>query len=58
MVLELLRGADLESLSRKYAVTAATLSAWRHAFLARGEASLKVRQEYLVLLIHKINILW
>jgi len=48
VVLELLRGADLESLSRKYAVTAATLSAWRDAFLAGGEASLKVRQEDLV----------
>ena len=48
MVLELLRGADLESLSRKYVVTAATLSAWRDAFLAAGEAGLKIRQEDLV----------
>ena len=48
VVLELLRGADLESLSRKYAVTAATLSAWRDAFLAAGEAGLKIRQEDLV----------
>lgn len=45
VVLELLRGADLESLSRKYAVTAATLSAWRDAFLASGEAGLKIRDE-------------
>jgi len=34
VVLELLRGADLESTSRKYGVTAATLSEWRDAFLA------------------------
>ena len=30
----MLRGADLESTSRKYGVTAATLSEWRDAFLA------------------------
>ncbi len=48
VVIELLRGADLESLSRKYAVTAAALSAWRDAFLAAGEAGLKVRQQDLV----------
>ncbi len=48
VVLELLRGEDLESLSRKYAVTAATISDWRDAFLASGEAGLKVRQEELV----------
>jgi hypothetical protein len=45
VVLELLRGEDLESLSRKYAITAATLSSWRDAFLASGEAGLKIRQE-------------
>ena len=48
VVLELLRGDDLETLSRRYAVTAATVSAWRDAFLAGGEASLKIRQEELV----------
>lgn len=48
VVLELLRGEDLESVSRKYAVTAATLSAWRDAFLASGEAGLKIREEELV----------
>ena len=48
VVLELLRGDDPETLSRKYAVTAATLSAWRDAFLAGGEASLKIRKEDLV----------
>jgi len=41
VVLELLRGADLERLSRRYAVTAATLSTWRDDFLADGEAGLK-----------------
>jgi hypothetical protein len=44
VVLELLRGADLESVSRRYAVTAATLSAWRDDFLASGEAGLKRRE--------------
>jgi transposase len=44
VVLELLRGADLESTSRKYRVTAATLSEWRNRFLAGGEAILKSRE--------------
>jgi transposase-like protein len=44
VVLELLRGADLESISRRYGVTAATLSAWRDDFLASGEAGLKRRE--------------
>ena len=48
VVLELLRGEDLESLSRKYAVTGATLSSWRDAFLASGEAGLKIREDNLV----------
>jgi hypothetical protein len=48
VVLELLRGADLESTSRKYGVTVAALSQWREAFLAAGEAGLKIRQEDLV----------
>lgn len=48
VVLELLRGADLESMGRKYGVTAATLSAWREAILAAGEEGLKIRQEDLV----------
>lgn len=42
-VLRLLRGEDLELVSRELAVTAAELSAWRDAFLAAGEASLKTR---------------
>jgi transposase len=42
-VLRLLRGEDLELVSRELAVTAAELSAWRSAFLAAGEASLRSR---------------
>jgi hypothetical protein len=42
-VLRLLRGEDLELVSRELGVTAAQLSAWREAFLAAGEASLKAR---------------
>ena len=42
-VLRLLRGEDLELLSRELGVTAAELSGWRDAFLAAGEASLKTR---------------
>lgn len=44
VILELLRGADLESTSRKHRVTAATLSQWRDRFLLGGEASLKSRE--------------
>ena len=44
VVLELLRGADLESTSRRYRVTAATLTEWRDRFLAGGEAILKSRE--------------
>ena len=43
VVLELLRGADLESTSRKHRVTAATLSDWRDRFMVGGEATLKSR---------------
>ena len=42
-VLRLLRGEDLELVSRELRVTAAELSAWRDAFLSAGEASLKTR---------------
>jgi transposase len=42
-VLRLLRGEDLELLSREFGVTAAELSGWRDQFLASGEASLKSR---------------
>ena len=42
-VLRLLRGEDLETVSRALGVTAATLTAWRDAFVAAGEASLATR---------------
>jgi transposase len=43
-VLQLLRGGeDLETVSRSLGVTAATLTAWRDAFLAAGEAALASR---------------
>jgi transposase-like protein len=44
VILEVLRGADLEGTSRKYRVTAATLIEWRDRFLAGGEAALKSRE--------------
>src|SRR6476646_1153638 len=44
VVVELVRGADLESTSRKYRLTAATLTEWRERFLAGGEAILKSRE--------------
>lgn len=44
VVLEILRGADLESTSRKYRVTASTLIEWRDRFLSGGEVSLKSRE--------------
>ena len=42
-VLRLLRGEDLETVSRNLGVTAATLSGWREAFLAAGEAALSTK---------------
>ncbi len=42
-VLRLLRGEDMEAVSRVLGVTAATLSGWRDAFLSAGEASLATR---------------
>ncbi len=43
-ILRLLRGEDLETLSRELGVTAATLSGWQEQFLAGGEANLKARE--------------
>jgi hypothetical protein len=43
VVLELIRGADLETVSRKYGVTAVTLTLWRNASLEGGEAGLNSR---------------
>ena len=42
-VLRLLRGEDLETVSRSLSVRAATLNGWREAFLAAGEAALTTR---------------
>ena len=42
-VLQLLRGEDLETVSRSLGVTAATLSGWREAFLTAGEAALAAK---------------
>ena len=42
-VLRLLRGEDLETISRQLGVTAATLTGWHDAFLAAGEAALTTR---------------
>jgi hypothetical protein len=40
-VLRLLRGEELDALSRELGVTAATLSLWRDEFLAAGQTGLK-----------------
>jgi transposase-like protein len=42
-VLRLLRGEDLDTLSRELGVTAATLSSWRDSFLDGGTAAIKSR---------------
>jgi transposase len=44
-VLRLLRGEDLEIVSRQLGVTAATLWSWREAFLSGGEGNLKSRPD-------------
>jgi transposase len=43
-VLKLLRGEDIDAVSRELKVTAAKLSEWREAFLASGMAGLKARE--------------
>ena len=43
-VKRLLRGEDLETVSRDLGVTAARVSQWRDQFLAGGEANLKSRE--------------
>jgi transposase-like protein len=42
-VVRLLRGEDLDALSRELGVTAATLSSWRQAFLDGGTAAIRSR---------------
>ena len=43
-VLRLLRGEDIETLSRELGVTAATLSGWREQSLVGMESNLKARE--------------
>ncbi len=45
IVLRLLRGEDLDALSRELGVTAAKISRWQEDFLAAGRAGLKSRAE-------------
>jgi transposase-like protein len=40
-VLRLLRGEELDAISRELGVTASTLSSWRDEFLAAGQTGLK-----------------
>ena len=42
-VLRLLRGEELDAISRDLGVRAATLSSWRDEFLAAGQSGLKTR---------------
>jgi transposase len=44
VVLRLLRGEDIETLSRELGVTAATLSGWREQSLVGMEVNLKARE--------------
>ncbi len=43
VVLRVLRGEDLDALSRELGVTAGTIASWREQFLANGQAGLKSR---------------
>jgi len=43
VVLRILRGEDLDGLSRELRVTVGTLAAWRDTFLAAGQSGLKSR---------------
>jgi len=43
VVLRVLRGADLDALSRELGVTAGTIGQWREQFLAGGQAAVKSR---------------
>ena len=42
-VLRVLRGEDLDALSRELGVTAGTIAQWRDQFLAGGQAAVKSR---------------
>ena len=43
VVLRVLRGEDLDALSRELGVTAGTIAQWREQFLAGGQAAVKSR---------------
>src|SRR6266487_4993854 len=43
VVTRVLRGEDLDSLSRELGVTAATIAGWRDLFVASGQAGLRSR---------------
>src|SRR5918911_1197929 len=43
IVLRVLRGEDLDALSRELGVTAATIAGWRDQFLAGGQAAVRSR---------------
>jgi hypothetical protein len=43
VVLRVLRGEDLDSLSRELGMTAGTIAHWRDQFLAGGQAAVKSR---------------
>ena len=45
VVLELLKGEDLEELSRKYAVTMSEINAWRDEFIRNGTDGFKRNPE-------------
>ena len=44
IVLRLLRGEDLDSVSREIGVTAAAMSGWRDRFLVSGQTGLRSRE--------------
>ena len=54
-VLRVLRGEDIETLSRELGVTAGKISQWRTAFLAGGAQSLKKRSAEVKRLNEKIG---
>jgi len=45
IVLRLLRGEDLELLSREYGITAASMSLWRDDFLSAGQAAMRRKED-------------
>jgi hypothetical protein len=54
-VLRLLRGEDMELLSRELGVTAATLSKWRDVFLTAGAEAFKKRPAHIEAEVQRLN---